>query len=160
MADTRFKKGQIPWNKKAPLEKVCPTCNKVFYVKPSLACVVCCSRSCARKGQSSPMKGKKASKKTREKQRQAKLGIVGPAHPLWKGGRDDRHDEMRRDPYKKWRMTVFQRDNFTCQDCGVMGVPLNAHHIKSWKGFPESRYDIDNGVTLCLPCHYKMHTKR
>ena len=56
--------------------------------------------------------------------------------------------------YVNWRTKVFQRDNWTCQTCQMRGVFLQAHHIKSWRRFPELRYDINNGITLCKnPCH-------
>lgn len=32
---------------------------------------------------------------------------------------------------------------------------LEAHHILSWKDYPELRYDINNGITLCHAHHPK-----
>jgi len=58
--------------------------------------------------------------------------------------------------YIEWRSAVYERDNWTCQECGTQG-PLNAHHIKSWAHHPEFRFDIDNGVTLCEKCHAEKH---
>lgn len=61
--------------------------------------------------------------------------------------------------YKKWRASVYKRDNFTCQDCGVRGGELNAHHIKPYSKFINLRTDINNGVTLCVDCHTERHKK-
>jgi len=62
--------------------------------------------------------------------------------------------------YKEWRKAVYERDNYTCQLCGDnRGGNLNAHHKKSFKDFPELRYDADNGITLCQTCHREMHRK-
>ena len=61
--------------------------------------------------------------------------------------------------YKEWRSAVFERDNYTCQKCKAKGVRLNAHHIKSWRSFPQSRYDPTNGITLCEKCHKEYHKK-
>ena len=62
--------------------------------------------------------------------------------------------------YKLWRKTVFERDNYTCQSCGARGVKVNAHHRKEYAFFPELRYEPDNGVTLCVPCHKIVHMRR
>lgn len=61
--------------------------------------------------------------------------------------------------YERWRQNVFIRDNFTCSTCGMRGSTLNAHHKKSYKDHPEFRLDVDNGVTLCLDCHRKVHKR-
>jgi hypothetical protein len=50
-------------------------------------------------------------------------------------------------------MAVFERDGFTCQECGATKIFLNADHIKPWATHPDLRYDVDNGRTLCVPCH-------
>lgn len=156
---TRFKPGLVPWNKTEHIKKQCPTCGGNFAVRPSCDRIVYCSRSCVRKGKPSPNKGKTASAETREKQRKAKLGIRGPAHWNFKNGADsERHRAMARDEYKQWRSAVFERDDFTCQKCGGRGVELHADHILSWARHPEHRFDIDNGRTLCVPCHWSTPT--
>ena len=32
-------------------------------------------------------------------------------------------------------------------------MTLNAHHIKRFADFPTLRFEVDNGITLCKPCH-------
>ena len=59
-------------------------------------------------------------------------------------------------PYKQWRREVFARDNDTCVEC-ESGYNLQAHHIKGYASHPESRFDVDNGQTLCVDCHIKKH---
>ena len=65
-----------------------------------------------------------------------------------------------RSQYRRWRIKVFERDNWTCQFCGLRShiglgksVYLEAHHIKSWIDYSRLRYKIDNGITLCRECH-------
>lgn len=62
--------------------------------------------------------------------------------------------------YKVWRKSVFERDDYTCQSCGARGVKINAHHRKQYAYFPDARYSLDNGVTLCVPCHKAVHRRR
>lgn len=56
---------------------------------------------------------------------------------------------------KEWRKAVFKRDDWTCQICGIRGSYLEADHIKPFAYFPELRYELDNGRTLCKKCHNK-----
>lgn len=60
--------------------------------------------------------------------------------------------------YRDWREKIVKRDNYTCQNCGkinLTGKDCHAHHIKSWELYPELRYVLQNGKTLCLKCHMK-----
>ena len=36
---------------------------------------------------------------------------------------------------------------------------LHAHHIYSWKKYPNRRYTAKNGVVLCIKCHNAFHRK-
>jgi hypothetical protein len=141
-----FKKGQLPWNKgihqwegkkhpgqKEKINKICLICKKVFKVLPSRNKRKLCSLKC-----------QKIQIKSRIKEN----------HPNWKGGIKIDNDRRKSFEGVQWRSDVFQRDNWICQTCGVRGgVVLQAHHKKSWAEYPEFRYDVDNGVTLCISCH-------
>jgi 5-methylcytosine-specific restriction endonuclease McrA len=60
----------------------------------------------------------------------------------------------------KWKKAVKLRDNNECQECHTKPQIVHAHHIKSWSKYPELRFDISNGITLCEPCHKAKHTHR
>lgn len=86
--------------------------------------------------------------------------VFGPDHPNWKNRthlKTERQTAMARQPYRDWRTGVFARDSYTCRVCSAKGARLNAHHIKSWNEFPDLRYDLDNGITLCIDCHRAVH---
>lgn len=76
-------------------------------------------------------------------------------HPNWQGGITPIQLKLRtQEKYKKWRKNVFERDNYTCQECGDnQGGNLQAHHIKPFAYYPNVRYKLSNGVTLCKKCH-------
>lgn len=57
---------------------------------------------------------------------------------------------------KQWREAVIKRDK-VCKCCGGE-KHLEAHHICSWKDYPDMRIDITNGVTLCKLCHHRYNS--
>ena len=82
----------------------------------------------------------------------------GKDNPNWQGGITPKSIAIRMSiEYRLWREAVFARDNWTCETCKEKGGRLNAHHIKSFSKFPELRFAIDNGQTLCRKCHRKIH---
>lgn len=84
----------------------------------------------------------------------ASMNKLGENNPNWKGGTTAEAQNIRGSArYRNWRTAVFLRDNYTCQDCGARGCELNADHIKPFSQFPELRFEVSNGRTLCVPCH-------
>ena len=60
------------------------------------------------------------------------------------------------DEFKVWRMTIFRRDWFTCQECGnKKSSILQAHHIVPIRKDISKIFDVNNGITLCKSCHGK-----
>jgi len=54
-------------------------------------------------------------------------------------------------------MLVIRRDK-VCQVPGCNSIKGRAaHHMNSGSYFPDERYDVDNGVTLCGKCHMNFH---
>jgi 5-methylcytosine-specific restriction endonuclease McrA len=108
--------------------------------------------------------GKKHSKETKLKM---SLSMKGKKHINsskenhwnWRGGINSINDSIRKSlEYKLWRTAIFERDNYQCVWCGAksgMGkaIKLNADHIKPFALYPELRFSIDNGRTLCVSCH-------
>jgi hypothetical protein len=129
--------------------------------------------SISRKGKPSNMLGKHHSEETKRKISLSKIGTHhteearkkisiserGEKNNFWKGGLTEKNKlERKRIEFRLWREAVFARDNWICQECNKRGGNLHPHHIKSWSKFPELRFAIDNGITLCVKCHRKTDT--
>lgn len=85
--------------------------------------------------------------------------IAGNKCHFWKGGICDVNKAIRNSlEYRLWRTAIFTRDNFTCIFCKQKGGKLQADHIKPFAQYPELRFAIDNGRTLCEPCHKQTDT--
>jgi len=107
-----------------------------------------------------------------------KTAPKGEKHWYWKGGVSPLRNKLEGTfAYKEWRKKVFERDNYTCRDCGQRGGYLEAHHkkpfltiIKEIDMAIENKYEyalsckvlweISNGITYCLQCHAKHDKQR
>lgn len=123
--NTEFKKGKSSWNKGIPM-----------WWTPSR------------------MKGKIAWNK-------GKIGFLsGEKHYNWIKDRsklkklDNPEKDRRSSAYIYWRKTVWLRDNYKCRiastDCKGR---IEVHHILSYTKYPELRYQLNNGITLCHAHH-------
>lgn len=84
---------------------------------------------------------------------------VGSNNMMWKGGITPKHELIRASvKYSKWRMYIYQHDNYTCRKCDDnSGGNLEAHHQFSFSTHPKLRFNTANGITFCNKCHTKFH---
>lgn len=83
----------------------------------------------------------------------------GESNTNWKGGITPLNEKTRKSvEYKKWRDLVFRRDDYTCQKCGKRGGDLEADHDLPFSLFPDLRFEVLNGQTLCKKCHRETPT--
>lgn len=169
-------KGRIPWNKGKVGIYSDETRQRMSIIaknrkfsdetkkKMSLSSIGNKISSEARKKISDFFKGRPKSPEHRLKLSLSRKGkhypnIAGENSSNWKGGITPINQAIRNSiEYKLWRKAVFERDNYTCIWCGAKSISgrsviLNADHIKEFFRYPELRFAIDNGRTLCLDCH-------
>ena len=143
----------------AKLEKLCENCGRKYQVQCNarMARSRFCSRSCLmslmrRTGLiTRPFTGHHSE----EGKRRISSSCSGPKHWNWRGGQHRNALGRRlRCSYEDrlWREAVFARDGYACQECGRKGR-LQAHHVRDYADYPHLRFDVDNGVTLCVECH-------
>jgi len=57
---------------------------------------------------------------------------------------------------REWSSKVIERDGNKCTKCGAT-EKLHAHHLIPWNENKELRFDLDNGICLCISCHMRKH---
>lgn len=127
-----------PTNK--PVFKPCAVCGIEMKLSPSTAKqTAACSKQCRTIHQS---------------RRQ-----TGELSHFWQGGKTA-ETRRERNGYRtqEWRKLVFKRDDYTCVLCSERGNKLCADHILPWSVFPELRFTVENGRTLCRACHLTLPT--
>lgn len=88
-----------------------------------------------------------------------RLNISKENHYRWIKNREEliknveKHERNNKE-YYHWRMLVWMRDSFKCKinnvDCNGK---IQVHHILAWRSYPELRYELNNGITLCHAHH-------
>ena len=85
----------------------------------------------------------------------AMKGKVGPLHHGWKGEKDEYH-RIRSTVKGNWwvnRKKALERDNFTCQQCGVNeeNAIIDVHHIVELRAGGTNL--VSNLICYCRSCH-------
>lgn len=98
-----------------------------------------------------------------------KDNMAGRLNPSYIDGRSANTTYDAGAQWHEIRLTVYRRDKFTCQRCGVKCVPKNratpktahriiqCHHINPYKKSKDN--SLDNLVTLCIRCHRQVHNR-
>ena len=64
--------------------------------------------------------------------------------------------EQLQDPrWQKVRLSVMNRDNFTCRMCGDKNTTLNIHHKEYYRGFAWDTPQ-EHLITVCKHCHLEI----
>lgn len=159
-----FKKGNVSWMKgkhhsKESKKKMSESSKGKIKTKETRL-----KLSKANRGEGNAMFGKNHSEETKKKISESRIRLKigrGKDNPSWKGGITPENTRIRNGiEFRLWREAVFARDNWVCQECKKRGSQkLHAHHILNFAQYPELRFAIDNGMSLCKKCHIKFHSK-
>lgn len=87
-----------------------------------------------------------------------KVKTNGKNHYRWIENRTqllEKHRLRGSQEWKIWRGEVFERDLYTCRECGIKGCYLEPHHITPIRSDMSQIFEVNNGITLCRPCHQK-----
>lgn len=81
----------------------------------------------------------------------------GENHWNWKGGITPATEKVRKSrKHTDWSLLVRNTWNNECQICGATNTKLDANHIIKFSEDPEKRFELENGIALCRPCHKKL----
>ncbi len=135
------------------VKKECLVCKSVFFVFPyRISSAKVCSKPCLLQFHSFPEWRNKTSETHKKR-------VAKGLHNSYRGGVTPVHKAERLSlRFKLWREAVFKRDDYTCQKCGIRGGELHPHHVQSFAYYPELRFELSNGMTLCASCHRKTET--
>lgn len=154
------------------IQRNCEYCGRIFHTHEGQLKVgqgKYCSRSCARKGSPTRKRerefikcfqcGSEVERHISEiKKRKGDKDFCSSKcwyeynqrenHQNWQGGQSERMAPG----YSGWRRKVLKRDRGFCRLCHST-TKIEVHHIKKFSQYPEIRWEVNNGISLCEDCH-------
>ena len=150
--------GKDNWGFKMEIGVICEWCGNIFDVKPGKVDKRrFCSNECADNAHIGH-----ESYQTLEGRIKLSCYQRGISVEDFDGFITPEHDRFRKSPeYAQWRTTIFERDDYTCRECGQRGGDLNGHHLLPYRDYPDPQFSLNpkNGITLCVNCHRKTFGK-
>lgn len=154
------------------IKKICLQCKKEYIITPKRKDSTFCSHQCHSlflkgklnialqtgrqkiKGKNHPMWGKHHTEETKRKISLNHADMSGNNSPSWKGGITPINERIRKSKrFIEWAKAIKERDNYICVICKTRGGKLHSDHIKPFSLYPELRFELSNGQTLCKNCH-------
>lgn len=148
MASGYYNSTGLPYNQKPPVETQFKKGHKGYW-----------------SGKKMPPRTKEWNEKISESHRGDKnpmYGILGERNPRWIKDRTllKKTDHRANSANFEWKRLCKERDKHTCRiaDENCTGG-LEVHHILGYKDYPELRYEMNNGITLCHFHHPRSRAK-
>ena len=69
----------------------------------------------------------------------------------------DKYGRSKRTDDKNWQKSVREKDNFTCQRCGIYDPYIHTHHVILRSRSLAFKHQVSNGICLCNSCHSWVH---
>ena len=158
--------------KRQNIKVKCKWCGKVYFVtKTRLKYTKYCSKKCFDCAQKEPRKkikcnncGKIIIRRIGKLKGHKKHFCCRKCYLVFNRGKNHyEYKELKHlthDGYKldRWAMDVKKRDGYICRECGCKNSSyIQAHHIKDVLNNNNLKFNINNGVSLCIKCHAKKH---
>jgi len=83
----------------------------------------------------------------------------GKNNGSWAGGHWKERQNLNTQELNQFKRKVLARDEYKCLLC-LSKKNLHVHHIIQVATNPSKACDVDNGITLCKPCHQLMHSEK